>query len=689
MTFWTSMKSISIFFTGFGKAIDLNKYTKIAPDFRSPSRCRFGRIAGLCNQGGNIEGEGKDQQGWYIYSEKWSKEREQHPLEPEKTADTGRFFRLGGLLILLIFGVSAIHAMPRQHGLALYGKPKYAADFSHFDYVNPAAPKGGKARFAVVGSFDTLNYFIIKGQPAAGLRYLFDTLMTASADEPFSQYGLLAESVELAEDFSRITYHLNPRARFHDGNPVTAGDVKFSFSMLKEKGRPFYRFYYANVDRVEIQEPRTITFYFQEGHNRELPLILGQMPVFSKAWWKTRDFSVTTLTPPMGSGPYRVDTLESGRFINYRRDPDYWAKDLPVNRGMYNFDEIQYDYYRDGTVALEAFKAGQYDIRPESVAKLWVTGYDFPAFHQGRVIKAEIPNKLPSGMQGFVFNLRRPQFQDVRVRQALGLAFDFQWTNRNLFYDQYVRTKSYFDNSELAARGLPSSGELAVLAPLRDQLPKAVFDQVYAPPRAGDTGKLRNNLREALGLLQQAGWVFKDRRLVHGKTGRPFSFEILLNRPTWERIVLPFVRNLERLGIRVTVRVVDSAQYEHRTRHYDYDMIVAIWGQSLSPGNEQRNFWGSKAAKLPGSRNLAGIENPAIDVLIDALIASPDRQTLVARTRALDRVLLWNHYVIPHWHYPCQRIAYWNKFGRPKVIPLQGAVLDAWWWDEQKAENNQ
>jgi microcin C transport system substrate-binding protein len=592
---------------------------------------------------------------------------------------------LGGLFLILLTTVAGADTGKPVHGVAMYGEPKYGPDFRHFDYVNPEAPKGGEVRFAEIGSFDTFNPFVIKGQAAAGLGFLFDTLMTSSADEAFSEYGLVAETIEIPPDRSSVTFTLRPQARFHDGTPVTADDVIFSFETLKAKGNPFYRFYYANVAKAEKLGERQVKFSFAPGINRELPLIMGQMPVLSKAYWQNRDFEATTLEPPVGSGPYRIEKFEPGRFIVYKRDEHYWGKDLPVNRGFHNFDRIRYDYYRDITVALEAFKAGAYDIRPESVAKLWATGYDFPAVAQGLVKKVELPNQLPVGMQGFAYNLRRPLFQDPRVRQALVYAFDFEWSNRNLFYNQYTRTRSYFDNSELASQGLPSQEELAVLEPLRDQIPPQVFTETYAPPVAGDPEKLRGNLAKALALLQDAGWTFKDRTLVNTKTDQPFKFEILLSDPTWERIVGPFTKNLERLGIQASLRTVDSAQYENRVRNFDFDMLVQSWGQSLSPGNEQRDYWGSQSAELPGSRNVVGIKNPAIDRLIELVIAAPDRQALITRVHALDRVLLWNHFVIPNWHIPYERIAYWDKIGRPETTPMHGPQLSVWWVDPQKA----
>lgn len=593
---------------------------------------------------------------------------------------------LGGLLMVLLMttSASAEPAEPR-HAIAMYGEPKYGPDFQHFDYVNPDAPKGGEVKFAALGSFDTLNPFVIKGQSATGLGFLFESLMSSSADEAFSEYGLIAESVEIPEDRSSVTFKLRPQARFHDGSPITADDVIFSFEILKTKGNPFYRYYYVNVANIERLGERRVKFTFSGGVNRELPLIMGQMPVLSKRYWENRDFEATTLEPPVGSGPYRIERFEAGRFVVYKRDEGYWGKDLAVNRGFHNFDRLRYDYYRDTTVALEAFKAGAYDIRPENVAKLWATGYDFPALAQGLVKKVEFPNQMPSGMQGFAYNLRRPFFQDARVRQALAYAFDFEWSNRNLFYDQYTRTRSYFDNSELASRSLPSKEELAILEPLRDQIPPQVFTEAYLPPVAGDAEKLRANLAKALGLLREAGWTFKDRELINAKTGQPFKCEILLNDPTWERIVLPFAGNLKRLGIEASVRTVDSAQYENRVRDFDFDMLVQRWGESLSPGNEQREFWGSAAADSPGSRNVVGLKNPAVDRLVEFVISAPDRRALIERVHALDRVLLWSYLVIPHWHIPYDRIAFWDKFGYPEITPMQGVQLSTWWLDAPKA----
>ena len=592
---------------------------------------------------------------------------------------------LTGLVALLgLLAVTSAHTAP-VHGLALYGQPKYGPDFQHFEYVNPTAPKGGEVRFAAIGSFDTFNPFNIKGQAAAGIGYLFETLMVSSADEPFSAYGLLAESVEVPEDRASVTFTLRPQAKFHDGSPITADDVLFSFDVLKTKGSPNYRFYYANVAKAEKLGEHQVKFVFTGSDNRELPLIVGQMPVLSKKYWQDRDFTATTLEIPVGSGPYRIERFESGRFVIYQRDADYWGKDLAVNRGMDNFARLRYDHYRDTTVALEAFKSGAYDWRLENSAKNWATGYNSPALSRGAIQQETFSHQRPAGMQGFVYNLRRPLFQDPKVRQALAYAFDFDWSNRNLFFGQYTRTRSYFDNSELAARDLPSPAEVAVLEPLRPQLPPELFTTAYQPPSAPDDAALRANFQTALQLLQEAGWEFRNRQLVNKTTGQPFRFEVLIDDPTtWERVALPFARNLERLGITLQVRAVDSAQYENRLRDFDFDMTVTVWGQSQSPGNEQREFWGSAAADQAGSRNLAGLKNPAIDRLIDAVIAAPDRASLVTRVQALDRALQWHFLVIPHWHLPYDRIAFWDKFGYPATTPMQGFQLKSWWVDPAK-----
>jgi microcin C transport system substrate-binding protein len=569
-----------------------------------------------------------------------------------------------------------------QHAITMHGESKYGPEFQHFDYVNPDAPKGGRLRLSATGTYDSLNPFILKGTPAGGLGLIYDTLTAHALDEPFSEYGLIAEAIEIAPDHKSVKFRLREEARFHDGKPVRPEDVVFSFNTLKEKGHPSYRVYWADIVAAEKTGPHEVTFSFRTGDNRELPLIIGQMPVLPEHYWQGRDFGKTTLEPPVGSGPYRVSRVDAGRAVTLERVQDYWGQDLPVNRGRYNFDTIRYDYYRDGVVALEAFKAGAFDVRLENIAKSWATAYDVPAVRDGRLKKIEIPHELPSGMQGFFMNLRRPLFQDPKVRKALNYAFDFEWTNANIFNGAYVRTDSFFDNSELASEGLPTGKELELLEPFRDRLPESVFNEPYTVPNTDGSGIPRANLRIASQLLKEAGWEIQGNRRVNVQTGRPMQFEILLYNPSFERVVLPYVRNLERLGIGVSVRTVDPTQYQERMKKFDYDMTVAVIGQSLSPGNEQRGYWGCEAAKTEGSRNVAGICDPVVEALIEKLVMAPDRETLVAATRALDRVLLAGDYVVPHWHTNVFRVAYWDKFGRPSVPAKYGLPIEDTWWSK-------
>ena len=584
-------------------------------------------------------------------------------------------------LLLFVLAVTTFflpapgHAGPEStttHAVALTGSPKYPAGFTHFDYVNPDAPKGGTLKMSAIGTFDSLNPFITKGAPASGLGLIYDNLTVQSDDEPFSQYGLLAEKIEIAADRSWAIYHLNPKARFHDGQPVTAEDVVFSFNLVVEQGHPMYRKYYADVRKVEALDEHRVRFDLGTKHNPELALIIGQLFVLPKHYWGNRDFTATTLEIPPGSGPYRIAEFKPGRSITYSRVEDYWAKDLPVNKGRYNFDTIQYDYYRDATVTLQAFIAGEYDFRQENIAKQWATAYKSPAIDDGFVITEEIKNQLNQGMQCFVFNTRRDLFKNRKVRQALSLAFDFEWTNKNLFYGQYKRSTSYFSNSELASSGPPTPEELEILEPFRKQLPPEVFTEAYIPPATDGSGNARRNLRTALKLLKEAGWEVKNKKLTNVKTGQVFKFEILLLDPSFQRIVLPFKQNLARLGVDLTIRLVDTSQYLNLTTEFNYDMFVHTFPQSLSPGNEQRYYWHSESADIPGSSNYAGIKNPAIDALIDLIITAPTREELVNRTKALDRALLWGYYVIPQWHVDSYRVAYWNKFSRPaKTAQIQ------------------
>ena len=567
------------------------------------------------------------------------------------------------------------------HGVAMHGAPKYDAEFSHFDYVNPGAPKGGAVRLSQTGTFDSLNPFILKGVSAGFLGLTFETLMTGSRDEAFSQYGLIASRVEFPADRSSATFTLREEARWHDGTQITVEDVIFSLEVLTTKGNPFYRVYYADVTGAVDLGERRVKFTFSGGNNRELPLIVGQLAILSKKFFDIHEFDKTTLEPIMGSGPYKVDLVELGRAISYARIGDYWGADLPVNLGRNNFDALRIDYYRDDTVALEAFKAHEFDWRTENTAKVWAKSYNGPAIETGLINKIEIAHDEPTGLSAFVFNTRRTLFSDRRVREALALVFDYEWTNKNLFFGAYTRTRSYFSNSELASRGLPSEAELALLEPYRGRIAEEVFSTEFIPPETDGSGKNRSSLRAASKLLRAAGWTVTDGKLVHSETGALFEFEFLMQSGgAFERIIQPFARNLERLGIVVNIRLVDTAQYQNRIDNFDFDMLWGGFGQSLSPGNEQRDFWGSAAADVPGSRNLIGIRDPVVDELIEAVIAAPDREALIAASRALDRVLLWGHYVVPLWHLRSYRIAYWDMFGRPEITARYDHGFPSTWW---------
>jgi microcin C transport system substrate-binding protein len=591
-----------------------------------------------------------------------------------------------GLLLGLSIVLIPMLSVAKDHALALHGTPKYPTDFSHLDYVNPDAPKGGTLKLANVSAatFDSLHPFILRGTAAEGIGLVYDTLTERSLDEPFTEYGLIAKSIEVAPDRRSVRFVLRKAARFHDGTMVTAEDVAWTFRALRDHGHPQYRAYYQEIDRAEVVGPHEIIFHFSTADNAELALIIGQLPVLPAHYWAERDFSATTLEPPLGSGPYQVVEVEQGRRVVYARVADYWAANLPLKRGRHNVDLIEYDYYRDGTVALQALKAGEYHLRQENVARNWATAYDTPDVESGLLKKESIEHDRPAGMQGFFFNTRREIFADPQVREALSFAFDFEWTNENLFYGAYQRTRSYFENSELAATGKPSEAELAVLEPYREQLPDRVFEQAYRPPST-QNGSLRDNLRQAFALLREAGWEVTDGVLTHVESGRPMDFEILLVSPSFERVVLPFKRNLERLGAKISVRTVDPTQYQNRMDSFDFDMTVHVAPQSLSPGNEQRDFWSCDAAAMGGSRNVAGVCDPVVEALIEAVIDAPNRKVLVARTRALDRVLQWGFYAIPNWYIDRFRVAYWDRFGRPAKNPPYGLALDTWWVDPEKA----
>ena len=594
------------------------------------------------------------------------------------------------------FSVSAA-AQGRQwkHGLSLFGEPQYPPGFKHFDYVNPSAPQGGTVRRIAFGTFDNFNQVVagVKGSLAMGTELITESLMTPALDEVSTEYGLLAEAVSFPEDRSSVTYRLRANAHWHDDEPVTPDDVIFSFFAWKENS-PELGAYYRHVTKAEKSGERDITFTFDGPGNRELPQIVGQLPILPKHWWEAtdssgrkRDVTQTTLEPPLGSGPFRLKEFIAGRTLVYERVADYWGKDLNVNIGTNNFAQMRYEYYRDSTVALEAFKADQVDYRTENSAKNWATAYDFPAVRDKKVVMEEFPIRNIGVMQAFAFNIRRPKFQDPRVRRAFNFGFDFEEMNRQIFFGLYQRISSYFQGTELACSGVPEGQELVILETVKDKVPPELFTHPYTNPVGGDPQKVRNNLREAVALLRDAGYEIRDTKLVHAKTGEPFSVEFLAEDPTTERIVLFFKPSLERLGMDVAVRTVDSAQYENRLRQFDFDIIVANWGQSLSPGNEQRGYWGSQAADQPGSRNLVGIKNPAVDELINRVIFSKDRAELVAATHALDRVLLWNFYVVPQWTSSVVRTARWDRFGRPTTLPKYGlsGFPTIWWWDAEKA----
>lgn len=583
-----------------------------------------------------------------------------------------------------------------RHGLSLLGDLKYPAGFKQFEYVNVKAPKGGVVRQLALGTYDNLNVVVsgVKGVAAIGISlFVYDTLMTGAQDEVSTEYGLLAEAVSHPQDFSSVTYRLRSNARWQDGKPVTPEDVIFSMETMK-KYNPQLGAYYRHVVKAEKSGERDVTFTFDSPGNRELPQIVGQLIVLPKHWWegvdsagRKRDVGATTLEPPLGSGPYRIKDFTPGRSITYERFADYWGKDLPVNVGRNNFDQVRYEYFRDSLVALEAFKGDRIDFRFENSAKNWATAYDFPAVTEKRVVLEEFPILSSGGMQAFAFNIRRGKFSDPRVRRAFNFAFDFEEMNKQIFFGQYKRIASYFERTELASSGLPQGRELEILETVRDKVPPEVFTTPYTNPVAGNPEAVRNNLREALRLFKESGYEIRNQKLINTKTGEALSAEFLVEDPASERFVLFYKPSLERAGVTVTVRTVDSAQYENRIRQWDYDIIVANWGQSLSPGNEQRGMWGSEAADQPGSQNLVGIKNPAIDKLIDGVIFTKDREDLVAATKALDRVLLWNHYVVPNWTYPNLRTARWDRFGRPGILPKYGTsgFPTIWWWDAEKA----
>lgn len=583
-----------------------------------------------------------------------------------------------------IFTSFFTNASTWSHALSMYGDVKYPQSFTHFDYVNPDAPKGGSFKQATIGSFDSLNPFIVKGNAASGITMIYDTLLKQSNDEPFTAYGLIAQSIKVADDFSSVSFKINPNARFHNNETITAQDVKFSFDLLLKEGAPHYRSYYADVKEVLVIDPLNVTFYFSESGNRELPLIVGQIPIFSEAFWKDKDFAKSDLTLPLGSGPYKIVSFDAGKRITYQRISDYWAKDLPVNKGSHNFDTMIYDYYRDASVAFEAFKSGAFDYRLESSAKRWATGYSGELIDSGKIITKKISDKTPQGMQGFWFNLRKDKFKDKNVREAISLLFDFEWANRTLFYDSYTRINSFYSGSELATEQFISEAEKAILMPYQGLLSNRVF-QPFSLPKTNADGNVRQQLRLAVKLFEEAGYQLKDSKM-QDKNGQQFQFEFLLYSKDFERIVHPFRQNLQRIGIKTSIRLVDVSQFINRLNEFDFDLVSLRKGQSISPGNEQLGYWGCESAMELGTSNWAGVCSPVIDSLVQQLITAESREQLVNTSKALDRVLLNEFMVIPQWYLPAYRIAYWNKFAFPSIAPIYELGLSTWW--SKSAENS-
>ena len=574
------------------------------------------------------------------------------------------------------------------HALTLMGEPKYPANFERFEYTSPQAQKGGNVRLGYAGTFDSLNPYITKGTPDALSLYLHDSLTRSSEDEPFTQYGLIAEKIELAEDNSFVIFHINPKARFHDGKPITAEDVVFSFNLVTTKGAPLYASYFAEIKSVAALDPRRVKFEFKNTSNRELPLTLEMLPILPKHYWQNRDFSASSLEFPLGSGPYKVKKVDAGRSVVYERVADYWAADLPVNKGMYNFDQVTVDYYRDDMVLIEALKARQLDYRWERISKSWATAYDTPAFKAGQLKKQEIIDKSTKGMLGILLNSRRPPLDNIYLRQAFNYAFDFEWTNRNVFFGSYERVNSYFMFSELASSGLPSGRELEILQKYKDKLPESIFTQPYSNPTTDGSGNNRANMQKAQELLKQGGFVLKDGKLIEPKTQKPVVLELITQDTTFERIGNPLTQNLKRLGIDLNLRVVDDSQYMNRLNTFNFDMTVQYILQTLSPGNEQREYWKSDLADVEGGRNYCGVKHPVVDELVEIIIKAQDRKEQIAATHALDRVLLSQHYVVPLYSFNKHRLVHWDKFGQPQTPPIYSLGFHTgfftWWIDKEK-----
>ena len=590
------------------------------------------------------------------------------------------------IIILFTISQNVFANTTISHAIAMHGEPKYNKDFLSVEYVSNNAEKGGNIVRSSIGTYDTFNPFTLKGTSAAGIGFLYESLTTGSSDEAFTEYGLLAETIEWPEDRSWVAFTLRDGAVWHDGKKISSEDVIWTFNTLMEKGHPFYKYYYGDVSEVIKLSENKVKFIFSTNTNKELPLIVGQLPVLPQHYWEDRNFEETTLEIPIGSGPYKIKSFDAGRSITYELDENYWGLKnnvVPIKVGKDNIGTIRYDYYKDRGVEREAFKSGEIDFFSENTSKEWATGYDISAVEEGLIKKDLISHENPQGMQAFAFNTRKDIFKDKRVRKALSYAFDFEWTNKNLFYGAYKRTDSFFENSELASNGLPLKEELAYLNPYIDLLPKEIFNTEYTNPKTDGSGFIRSELQEATKLIKDAGWKLSDGKLVNSK-GEAFEFEILLVSPAFERIVLPFIDNLEKLGINASLRTIDSSQYQKRIETFDFDMVVFTFSQSLSPGNEQRNFWGSDAADTNGSRNVIGVKDDVVDILIEKLINAKDREDLITITRALDRVLLWNYYVIPQWHISAYRVLYWDMFDQPKKKPKYSLGFDTWWINQNK-----
>lgn len=601
-----------------------------------------------------------------------------------------RQFRFGIIISMLLLTTSLSHAwepekgIVRSHALCLHGKPKYTENFRHFDYVNPQAPRGGTLVMPAIGTYDNFHRYAQRGVSAADSERFYDTLMVASLDEENVYYGLIARQVEYPADHSWIVFYIHPDARHQDGKPITAEDVVFSFNKFFNEGVPQFKQYFKPVKEVTALDQQKVKFILEKG-DKKLLIALADLVVLPKHYWESRNFSEPLTEIPVGSGAYTVKDYKTGQYVVYHRVIDYWAVDHPVRKGQMNFDQIRYDYYRDQTVAFEAFKAGEYDIRQENIAKNWATLYTGPAFDAGHIIREEIPHEIPQGMQAFVFNIQRPFFKDRRVRMAINYALDFEWMNKNLFYGQYTRTRSYFQNTRYEAKSLPDEAELKLLEKIKDPIPREVFTQIYQPPVTDGSGNIRPQLRKAMALFRSAGWTIRDKRLVDKTSGQPMEFELLLYSPSMERVAIPFQKNLERMGIRMNIRLVDTTQFTNRFRSRDFDMISAGYSARFYPDDQLKIVWHSDY--LDHTYNIAGVTDPAVDFLVEGIAENQENlSALIVYGRALDRVLTWNHYVVPQWHLSRFRIAYWNKFSRPEVRPKYDLGLDTWWIDKEKAE---